>query len=137
MIDEKKLIEDLLHNDGMDFTIKLHDFSPEGVGTFLQEYTDKMKQGFVNLINAQPKIRQCVVLAKHKEKWISAKEKLPNPYESVLINLPGNSPLPTVREGYLTEEGYWISLFFHEAFTTDEVPFWMPLPEPPKDGEGQ
>ena len=58
MIDEKKLIEDLLHNDGMDFTVKLHDFTPEGVGTFLQEYTDKMKEGFINLIHRQPKVLQ-------------------------------------------------------------------------------
>lgn len=137
MIDEKKLIEDVLHNDGMEFVIPLRDLTVYEVAKTVQMVVDNMKEGFVNLINAQPKIRQCVVLAKHEEKWISTKEKLPNPFESVLIHLPGNSPLPTVREGYLTEEGYWISLFFHEAFTTDEVPFWMPLPEPPKDGEGQ
>lgn len=134
MIDEKKLIEDVLHNDGIGFTVNFDISSEQSVCNACQEFVDKMKEGFVNLINAQPKIRQCVVLAKREEKWISTKEKLPNPYESVLIHLPGNSPLPTVREGYMTEDGYWISLFFHEAFTTDEVPFWMPLPEPPKDG---
>ena len=128
MIDEKKLIDDVLHNDGMDFTIKLHDFTPEGVGTFLQEYTNKMKEGFVNLINGQPRV-SC-------GGWIRTADELPGMFVSVLMYVPGDHPLPVVHEGYLTGENIWLSLY-REAYAMDEVPFWMPLPEPPKDGEGQ
>ena len=56
MIDKKKLIEDLLNHDGINFTVKLHDFTPEGVGCFLREYTNKLKEGFIDLINAQPTV---------------------------------------------------------------------------------
>lgn len=131
MIDEKKLIEAVLCGEGMNFKLQLHDFSPQGVGGFLREYTDNMKQCFVNLINAQPKIP-----VSGDSAWISTKEQLPKPFESVLINIPCDHPLPTVHEGYLTGDEIWISVYFHEAFTMDNVPFWKPLPEPPKGGEG-
>lgn len=125
MIDEKKLIEDLLHNDGIKFTAKLHDFTPEGVGSFLQEFIDKMKQGFINLINAQPQ----------EESWINPTEQPPNFFESVLIHVPGDQPFPTVHEGYLTPAKIWVSLY-GETYTMDEVPFWKPMPKPPKVGGG-
>ena len=126
MIDEKKLIEDLLNHDGMNFVVKLHDFTPEGVGCFLREYTNKLKEGFIDLINAQPK----------QEGWISTKEieRLPICFQSVLINVPSCSPLPTVYEGYRTYDDIWLNLH-GEAFTFDDVPFWMPMPEGTKEGE--
>lgn len=123
MIDEKKLIDDLLHNDGMRFEVKIKDYTPEALGNAFQEFINKMKEGTVALIHAQPSFG-----------WISAKEQLPNFFESVLINIPGDSPFPTVHEGYLTNDNIWMSLY-GEAYTMDEVPFWMPMPEAPKDGE--
>lgn len=126
MIDEKKLIESLNRGDGMNFRIDLHDFTPEGVGTFLQEYTNKMKECFCNLINAQPN---------DSGGWIRTSEAQPGMFVSVLIYVPGDSPLPAVHEGYLTDEGNWVSLY-HEEYGFDEVPFWMPMPEPPKVGGG-
>lgn len=128
MIDEKKLIEDLFHNDGMDFAVKLHDFTPEGVGSFLQEYTNKMKEGFANLVNRQPRV-SC-------GGWIRTADEPPGMFVSVLMYIPGDDPLPTVHEGYLTGECIWLSVY-GEAYAFGEVPFWMPMPEPPKDGEGQ
>lgn len=126
MIDEKKLIEDLLHNDGMDFIVKLHDFTPEGVGTFLQEYTDKMKQGFVNLINAQPRIE-----------FTSVEEGLPTQAREYLCrcNIDGNDEFPfyMVLRYYLVDE---TPHFQHETVHGLHVTHWMAF-EPPKVGEGQ
>ena len=127
MIDEKKLIEDLLNNDGMDFTVKLHDFTSEGVGSFLREYTDKLKEGFINLVNLQPRVSG--------GGWIRTADEPPGMFVSVQMYTPGEEPLPTVHEGYLTPDEIWISMR-GEAYTMDEVPYWMPMPEPPKVGGG-
>lgn len=124
MIDEKKLIDDLIHNDGMKFEVKLDGYTPEALGNAFQEFINKMKEGFVALINAQPSFG-----------WISAKEQLPNPFESVLINIPGDSPWPTVHEGYFTNDGIWMTIY-GDPYTMEEVPHWMPMLEPPK-GETQ
>ena len=87
MIDEKKLIEALIHDDGMDFTVKLNNTnSPQDICNAFQEFANKMKEGFVNLINAQPRILVGVDLAGQNAKDFTG---------------------------------------------------WMPLPKPPKDGEGQ
>ena len=125
MIDEKKLIEDLLNNDGIVFTLKLHDFTPEGVGGFLNEFIGKMKEGFVNLINLQPRVSA--------GGWIRTADEPPGMYVSVLMYVPGDNPLPVVHEGFLTLDNIWMSIY-GEAYTMDEVPYWMPMPEPPKVG---
>lgn len=128
MIDEKKLIEDLLHNDGIDFIVNLQNLTPEGLFNCFQEFANKMKEGFVNLINAQPRV-SC-------GGWIRTADECPGMFVSVLMYVPGDSPLPTVHEGYLTGDDIWISVY-GEAYTMGEVPFWMPMPEPPKAGEGR
>ena len=56
MIDEKKLIEDLLHNDGIEFQMDFKCSTDEEILHSIQEFSDKLKEGIVNLINAQPKI---------------------------------------------------------------------------------
>ena len=127
MIDEKKLIEDLLHNDGMDFTVNVDISSAQSVCNACQEFVDKMKEGFVNLINAQQKVGGG---------WIRTADALPDKFVSVLMYTPIDAPFPAVHEGYWTDGGVWISIY-GEAYTLGKVPFWMPMPEPPKDGEGQ
>ena len=123
MIDEKKLIDDLMHNDGMEFEVTVKDYTPEAIANAVQEFANKMKEGFVALINAQ-----------HSFSWISTKEQLPKLFESVLINIPSDSPLPTVSEGYFTNDNIWMTLY-GDAYTMEQVPYWMPMPEPPKGGE--
>lgn len=123
MIDEKKLIDDLMHNDGIKFEVKLAGVTPEALGNAFQEFINKMKEGFVDLIKSQPSFG-----------WISAKEQLPKPFISVIINIPCDSPLPTVNEGYYNGDGNWLTIY-GDMYTMEEVPFWMPMPEPPKDGE--
>lgn len=132
MIDEKKLIEDLLHNDGIQFNIRFDASTPEACGKSAQELVNKMKSGFADLINRQPMI----LIPQREERWISPEEQQPQNFVSVIINTPGDYPLPTVHEGYLTPEGNWITIY-GEAYTMEEVPFWMPMPNPPKVGEGR
>ena len=67
--------------------------------------------------------------------WISVKDRLPKPFVSVLVYMPGETPCPTVHEGYLNPHGGWWA--FHFDRLEDEVTHWMPLPplpEPPKEG---
>lgn len=123
MIDEKKLIDDLMHNDGMKFEVKLSGYTPEAVANAFQDCINKMKEGFVDLIKAQPSLG-----------WISSKKQLPRVFESVLINIPCDSPLPTVKVGYFTKNNTFATLY-GDLYTMDEVPFWMPMPKPSRGGE--
>lgn len=82
MIDEKKLIHALIHDDGICFQMDFNTDTEETTLHSLREFAAKLKEGIVDLINAQPK----------EEEWISAKEKTPTIFESVLIYTPGDSP---------------------------------------------
>lgn len=126
MIDEKKLIEALIHDDGMDFSVTLNSHSPQAICNTFQEFANKMKEGFVNLINMQPRVSS--------GGWIRTQDEQPGMFVSVLMYVPGDHPLPVVHEGYLTGDNIWVSVY-GEPYTSDEVPLWKPMPEPPKDGE--
>ena len=123
MIDEKKLIDDLMHNDGIKFNVQIADVTPESLGNAFQEFINKMKEGFIDLIKSQPSFG-----------WISTRNQLPRAFESVLIYTPGDSPLPTVKQGYFANDNTFMSLY-GDSYTIDEVSFWMPMPKPSKGGE--
>lgn len=61
--------------------------------------------------------------------WIPTSERLPEPFVSVLVQMPGESPFPTVREGFITRDGIWHSALYDRD--PDEVTHWMPMPQPP------
>lgn len=64
--------------------------------------------------------------------WIPVKEKLPEPFVSVLVYCQEEVPLPTVHEGYLAQNGNlleWITLW-GECHPTH----WMQMPEGPEEG---
>lgn len=63
--------------------------------------------------------------------WISVEDDKPKPFVSVLVYMPGELPFPTVREGYLSSDGTWVSGFFKRG--PGEVVKWLPLPEAPKE----
>ncbi len=116
MIDEKKLIDDLLHNDGMQFEVTVKDCTPESLVNAFQEFTNKMKEGFVDLIKSQPSFG-----------WRRVEE---TPEVGVIILL---------TDGNSTDVGMSADI---GEFDTDygfcdscDITHWMPLPEPPKDGE--
>ena len=126
MIDEKKLIEALIQDDGMDFSVRLkHDFSPENIGNTFQEFANKMKEGFVNLINAQPRIE-----------FTSVEDGLPTKAREYLCrcNIDGHDEFPfyMVLRYYLVDEN---PHFQHETVHGLHVTHWMRF-EPPKEGDG-
>lgn len=65
-----------------------------------------------------------------KEGWISVKDRLPEPFVSVLVQMPGEEPFPTVREGFISNDGVWQSAMFRRE--PGEVTHWQPMPQPPK-----
>ena len=61
--------------------------------------------------------------------WISVKDRLPEPWVSVLVYMPEEYPCQTVHQGYLSPVGwvYWKS--------PAEITHWMPMPEGPEEDE--
>lgn len=64
------------------------------------------------------------------QEWISVKDRLPEPFVSVLVQMPGEEPFPTVREGFISNDGIWQSAMFRRE--PGEVAHWQPMPQPPK-----
>ena len=67
------------------------------------------------------------------QEWISVKDRLPEPFVSVLVNMPGEKPFPTVREGFISNDGIWQSAMFRRE--PGEVTHWQPMPQPPKEND--
>ena len=63
-------------------------------------------------------------------KWIPVNDRLPEPFVSVLVHMPGEEPCPTVREGFISNDGIWQSVMFRRE--PGEVTHWKPMPQPPK-----
>lgn len=61
--------------------------------------------------------------------WHPATEP-PDPFVSVLVEMPGEEPFPTVREGYISDDGIWVAGWFRRE--PGEVTQWRPMPLPPK-----
>ena len=64
------------------------------------------------------------------QEWISVKDRLPEPFVPVLVQMPGEEPFPTVREGFISNDGIWQSAMFRRE--PGEVTHWKPMPQPPK-----
>lgn len=52
----------------------------------------------------------------NQPKWISVEERLPQAFCSVLVHIPEEAPMPTVHEGYMTDNGRWISTVYVREF---------------------
>ena len=64
------------------------------------------------------------------QEWVSVNDRLPEPFVSVLVQMPGEKPFPTVREGFISNNGIWQSAMFRRD--PGEVTHWQPMPQPPK-----
>ena len=120
MIDEKKLIEDLIHNDGMDFEVTLEGTTPQELVNTFQEFANKMKEGVVNLINAQPRIG-----------FTSVKEGYPTKAKEYLcrcvIGEYDDFPFYMVLRYHLVDKN---PHFQHETEYGLRVTHWMPFVDP-------
>lgn len=65
------------------------------------------------------------------QKWIPVTERLPDAYVSVLVQMPGEEPFPTVTAGFISNDGIWFGGLYHRE--PGEVTHWMPMPEPPEE----
>ena len=74
--------------------------------------------------------RENAELSASAPKWISVDDRLPQPFVSVLVHMPGEEPCPTVREGFISNDGIWQSAMFRRE--PGEVTHWKPMPQPPK-----
>ena len=63
------------------------------------------------------------------QKWISVKDRLPEPWKQVLIYSLHDFCESAV---YIGVPGKWRVTWNHEMLDADSVTHWMPLPEPPK-----
>ena len=89
----------------------------------------------MRILAALPKridaLGMAIAALREQPQWISVEDRLPEAFVSVLVYMPEERPLPTVHEGYVTNNGKWYAHFFErEPF---EVTHWMPLPEPPEE----
>ena len=64
------------------------------------------------------------------QEWNSVDDRLPEPFVSVLVHMPGEEPCPTVHEGFISNDGIWQSAMFRRE--PGEVTHWQPMPQPPK-----
>ena len=74
--------------------------------------------------------RENAELRARVQEWISVDDRLPQPFVSVLVHMPGEEPCPTVREGFISNDGIWQSAMFRRE--PGEVTHWKPMPQPPK-----
>lgn len=68
---------------------------------------------------------------KEQRRWIPVTERLPEEFISVIVSIPSEHPLPTVKEAYMAN-GCWVTKM--AIFSSNDITHWMPLPEPPKEG---
>lgn len=61
-------------------------------------------------------------------RWISVEERLPDPFERVLVARKGKEEL--VVDWGFRDVGIWWKVY---GTRTKNVFFWMPLPEPPRE----
>ena len=74
--------------------------------------------------------RENAELRARVQEWISVDDRLPEPFVSVLVHMPGEEPFPTVHEGFISNDGIWQSAMFRRE--PGEVTHWQPLAQPPK-----
>lgn len=116
MIDEKKLIEDILQHENV---------LASANHIYKSGYRDRQYE-IIDIINSHPK----------GGKWIPVSERLPEEYKYVLVtvNEKHNKTIPdsVVMIGCYTYEQGWILNGYIDLVNLN-VTAWLPLPEPYKE----
>lgn len=79
--------------------------------------------------------QRLVDINKKSPRWISVKEREPEPFISVLGYIPDEAPMPVVREGYRVSAGNCNAYYFPVLADRREITHWMEIPQPPKEDE--
>ena len=116
MIDEKRLIEDILQHENV-----------LSSANHIYKSGDRDRQDeIIDIINSQPKVGE----------WIPVSERLPEEYKYVLVtvNEKHNKTIPdsVVMIGCYTYEQGWILNGYIDLVNLN-VTAWLPLPEPYKE----
>ena len=77
--------------------------------------------------------QRIVEVNKTSPRWISVKEREPEPFVSVLGYIPDEAPMPVVREGYRVTAGNCNAYYFPVLADRREITHWMEIPQPPKE----
>ena len=116
MIDEKRLIEDILQHENV---------LASANHIYKSGYRDRQDE-IIDIINSQPKVGE----------WIPVSERLPEEYKYVLVtvNEKHNKTIPdsVVMIGCYTYEQGWILNGYIDLVNLN-VTAWLPLPEPYKE----
>ena len=117
MIDEKKLIEDILQHENV---------LASANHVYKSGYRDRQDE-IIDIINSQPKVGE----------WIPVAERLPDSIEDVLVTVNGrfrNIIFDTaILIGSYSSDGWWIEEY--SEWENPIVTAWLPLPEPYKEKE--
>ena len=80
---------------------------------------------FIDWVDKQP-------TAEPKQEWISVKDRMPEKMEWVLCACRGNI-IEVLRYDHIMDD--WDTTMPNRGYFKNFVTHWMPLPEPPKEGE--
>ena len=80
--------------------------------------------------NCIVKLQEQIAELRSAQEWVSVNDRFPEPFVPVLVHMPGEKPFPTVREGFISNNGIWQSAMFRRE--PGEVTHWQPMPQPPK-----
>lgn len=95
---------------------------------------EELRKAVLRLENESGIYDELPVVYIYPTKWIPVKERLPNPKDLVLVC----NEFGGVHYGYFESNKQWYTAnnWLYDAWTVmSNVTHWMPLPEPPKDGE--
>ena len=115
MIDEKKLIEDILQHENV---------LASANHIYKSGYRDRQYE-IIDIINSQPKVGE----------WIPVSEGLPEDEQVVMVCKNDDICIRRYRYDVNLKRGFWHELSDNWGWSEKWVDAWMPLPEPYKAGE--